>query len=310
MGLMAFVYFRSGPDPARAWRNAMSTLRPLTYEETQDFRRYVANAATPQISRCTVPILSFRDRVAQSGSGVLLEIAGTHFLLTAAHVLDLAMEHGVCLALPPCGESNAFLPLNDINVLRTPVPFGGRDYDQEDVAVCELNPAIVSGLQPLRRFARLYETSRSLGFGPGVYMVMGYPTVFLRNPDGDPRRIASEPLRFVTNRYTGEALPHNPEVHVLLDYPAAGLNNDGAPVSVPDAPGLSGGGIWHLADPSTPANLWNTEDVRLVAIDNSWRRKERYVRGTNVAVALGMIYRAYECLRNPMEMLYPHLRPS
>jgi hypothetical protein len=80
----------------------MSQVRKATLEEIHAFRRRVMEQCSLEIARCTIPLYGLQDaRPVLNGSGVLLEIGEHYFLLSAAHVLDVAAIHKFPYYLAP-----------------------------------------------------------------------------------------------------------------------------------------------------------------------------------------------------------------
>ena len=70
-------------------------------EEIHAFRHRVMEKCSLEIARCTIPLYGFQNnRLILNGSGVLLQIADYYFLLSAAHVLDVAAIHKICTIGP------------------------------------------------------------------------------------------------------------------------------------------------------------------------------------------------------------------
>jgi len=284
----------------------------MTEDEIQAFRKRVVKACTLEIARCTVPFFAHHNgTVISNGTGTLLEIADRHFVLTAAHVLDHATIHNIPHYLPPSANGGSLIHLNKVRAYTTPVPRNRvetdpemRNDDPNDVGVVELTPEIAALLLPARRFARLHELDKRKGHDQAMYMVIGYPRAFMKMLDAEGSKIYTEPLRCVTELHRGELPDRDPDAHIFLTYPKEGIDGEDNPYISPHAIGISGGGIWRLADSTKPAELWKAEDAKLVAIEHSWHAAKRYVRGTSVAMALALIYGYNESLRPILDMDY------
>jgi hypothetical protein len=280
----------------------MMLVRKMEFEEMHAFRKQYAEQCSPRIANATIPLLGWQnDTLNSCGSGTLVQIGDRHFLLTAAHVVDLASIHNILLAIP--GKDNQFIPLNKVRIYTTPIPQGRRqtdadmrDDDKEDVGVIDLSPDIVARLETTRRFVRLSETGRREGFPEGLYMVIGYPTTHLRALDAEGKKLFTEPLRAITALYKTDQ-PHDSDMHIFLHYPREVLNGNDQLITPPKAKGMSGGGIWLLATLDKPVEFWKPEEATLVAVDNSWLQSKGYVRGTNTFVGLSLIYGYNEDLR-------------
>jgi hypothetical protein len=80
-----------------------------------------------------------------------------------------------------------------------------------------------------------------------------------------------------------------PENDIVLDYPDHdNVLQGNVPFDLPDAPGISGGGIWALNLNS--AGLWSPERMRLIGVEHSWNVQRRYVRGSQLQHWLDMVH--------------------
>lgn len=301
-------------DDAKSW-NADGgdgvPVRPMTHDELNEFRKRLMASCSPSLALATVPIIGIQNELpVPNGSGVLLGIGECHFLVSAAHVLDVATIHGFTYCLPGApGESPVHL--NRVRVFTSPPPEGYaltdpelRDNDRLDVGVCELTPEIVRQLDPARRFVRLYEVESSVPSPQGIHLLMGYPGQLAVHSDNG-NRVLSEPLRCMTELYTGERDDRDQEAHILVNYLTEGVDEAGSTLASPKPHGLSGCGIWRLADPTKPAQLWTPSDVRLVGIQHRWRSRKRYAVGTSISAALALIYEHVPDVRPSMNLHYP-----
>jgi hypothetical protein len=267
----------------------------------------VYEASAPDISRSTVSIYGYhQNAIRQNGSGVLLQIGDEHFLLSAAHVIDFTSIHDIPYLLSPAKGTEP-VALNKFRVGTSPIPPNRdpkdpnmRDDDLLDVGFIELNQSIVERLLPVRRFATLREVDVDGGLKRGCYLILGYPHK-LSVTDPLKQKIYSEPLRYITELCDDPADKFDPTREVQLKYPEKGLNAGMAEVIVPSPKGMSGCGIWRLAE-MKPSVKWSKDDVKLVAIDHMWHGERRFIRGTRVRYALQLIYKFYSSLRPIMDL--------
>jgi hypothetical protein len=281
--------------------------RPMTKEEFLTFGRRVANECHRQIALATVPLyIGNMENIEKSGSGVLLEIGDHRFLLTAAHVVDLSAIRGFPPYLAPSTEDAPPIPLDEAKIYTSPIPPGVdrddpnmRDHDPFDVAVCELPPSVAEQIIEPRRFVRLMEIDARTEEIPGFYMVTGYPREFTK-ANFSYKLLGSKPLPYATVLYQGEREPHWGNF-IALEYSYQSVDGDAVVQEMPDPDGMSGCGIWRLAEANKPAELWNPTDARLVAIEHTWSKKKRAILGTFMRHALSMIYHHYPSLRAAFE---------
>lgn len=135
----------------------------------------------------TVPFFAYQnDAAVKMGSGVLLRIGESHFIATAAHVVNYAipgaMAPNFCVPLfigigPSVTQG---IPLSDNGVHRAPDPW--------DVAAIELNEQSAAVLKRGKRFLNLTfcDIRPSLDPSDG-YVVIGYP-----NDDSTQDHVAKE----------------------------------------------------------------------------------------------------------------------
>lgn len=265
------------------------------------FCKRIGAELLPGIAKAVVPIfgLSEQEQFVQDRTGVLLQVGEGHFLLTASHGLRQYIAHPIPLGISPSRAGEP--PIHLLNST-----FRGIDEHNVDVAVVRLDDEAVQALLPQRRFLRLHEIDQGTGTSDGLHLVFGYPHEWTSSEDG---RIASRPMIFLGRRHTGELNPiseTDPAVHLVLSYERQGIDllND-SPATLPTVNGMSGCGIWKIADWSNRAiQNWNPSMSRLVAIQHGWDKDRNYVKGTWVRHALGLIHEHYPDLRAALAMVY------
>jgi hypothetical protein len=216
------------------------------------------------------------------GSGTCIEIGGVFLVATAAHVLlDTTLKQVTVVGsvtrtdlaprLIACGHR------------------GGGAHDAVDVGWIQLDPraakAIGKTFVPLDRLSLEAVELASLSW------IYGYPSERLdrRGHKGKPWYLINA-IGYLTQVRKGtNAASASPEHDVFLDWPDD--VNEEAPSGwlkqTPNAPGLSGAGIWQVNTHSK--QLWSPESARLVAIECSWSREYRWLRGTLVGHWLKMV---------------------
>jgi hypothetical protein len=107
-----------------------------------------------------LPLLANKgDHLALFGSGVLFELADHHFLITAAHVMDEALDaerHGYSF-LVDGKPGHGLLALNKFLVLSSLKGPLGKDDDPFDLSVARLPRELAETLVPHRRFLHMRE---------------------------------------------------------------------------------------------------------------------------------------------------------
>jgi hypothetical protein len=178
------------------------------------FLRRVHDGLRPLVTRSTVPIVAEQGETTKSvGSGFLLAIADEAFLVTAGHVLDVYLSHGIRL----------FVPKTTTSAMALGGEFAAsKDLDRIDAGVIRLAPENVAGLKTFGySFMR---TDRAREIDPldpptGGYALVGFPAALaLEAADG---ALAPEELYYGCTPWKGNtnelpSLSYNPETHLAL----------------------------------------------------------------------------------------------
>jgi hypothetical protein len=69
----------------------------------------------------------------------------------------------------------------------------------------------------------------------------------------------------------------SPEHDLYAEYPNE-MMTEGGVLPLPDAPGLSGSGLWRVNP--MPGGVWTPDRAKLVAVQHSWSQNGGYLRGT------------------------------
>ncbi|HQP88518.1 MAG TPA: hypothetical protein PLL76_19890 [Thermoanaerobaculia bacterium] len=188
-----------------------------------------------------------------AGSGVLVEVGGQPFLLTAAHVLDENEEGRASFYISQDGGIGDAL---ECPAWKTPVPAGlERDDDPIDVGILQLTGEMLekTARQPLM----LAELDRSHRFGgSNEYGFFGYPDSQTKARPG-LRKVVSKDFLLIARsvahaRYTAlnprGDLPITPDTHLVahVDPDRIVTDDDPTPRRMVDPHGISGGGIFRL----------------------------------------------------------------
>lgn len=264
-----------------------------------DARRSMIEA-TAADDLSTVPILGkVENIVVHERTGILLAIAESHFLVTAAHKLRNRSRDGMRFFIPPANRGGTPIPLDGI------VTSAGKELD---VAVWELADDAVAQLKLDRRFLRIADVDFSANPKPGVYVIRGYPSEMNRaEPNNQTFRVRI--LRFLAEPYSGE-LPHSadspfdPLKHVLLRHSERGQDATGNYTDAPPIDGMSGCGIWRLASFDQRFKDWQPDNRKLIAIQTACK-SDSYFKGTWIVYALELIARRRPELAVVMNRLYP-----
>ncbi len=266
-----------------------------------------------RISAVTIPLYTKQDRkTLLCGSGVLLQVAEKHFIVSAGHTFDARKMLDLPLWVTDGVVGNSLLPLGQVLIRssETAVPYHRTD-EPFDTAVCELSSETASKIAVQKRFLRLIDVDPWDRQEPrSWYMVYGYPTK-LSPADEQSQSINANAVALATFLYCDERGPldnYDKDVGIALDFDSTTTRDDDGNPAVPPHPGgMSGCGIWRLVEAGTDARRWTVDDVKLVAIDHTLKTGQKVLVGTRIRYALQMIYRNHVDLRPAMEM---HFGPN
>jgi hypothetical protein len=235
----------------------------------------------------------------QAGTGVLLEVGGLHFILTAAHVLDIYGERRLPIFVMPELMGARLISLNGAEVFRSEMPISRNPLeDPMDFGFVQLTPQIVAQLERSKTFLTLRGVDIADAFhAKSWYMTLGYPYEVNRT-DQTNRKYDSTLFAYASWPYCGERghpSSYRPGFDLFVHYTRDDSTEGDEQVLayVPAPPGLSGCGIWRLASADRQIEDWTLEDIRLVGIQHSWFNDIQALRGVRLIHALEMM--AYSC---------------
>ena len=215
----------------------------------------------PHLLRYVVPILW---NPMNMGSGVLVDVEGRHFVVSAAHCIQSNPLIQICPV-----PANLHTPV-EMRTLR-PKLSAWKNH-QVDIGYVEIDDP---GCQALGW--------DQLSYAPelltGQVHVVGYPQA---NVQLD---LTNREVTFALNMFSTGIIDATPD-HLKLRYPVHGSNYDAAsgtwiPCQFPETPkGYSGGGVFVV----TKARVGGLElvEYKLIAIQNCWQKSERYVQATPI----------------------------
>lgn len=257
------------------------------------FRDRVFDAAHKLLEQCTVPIIVENgDKILDYRTGVILQIADMHFLVTAGHhmVEHLKKGHAVCITMPVKGMA----PVQLFHEM-----FWTTNDDQEDLSVAQLTSPVVDYIKDYYRSVRLTSiTSREdPNLDKGMYLLFGFPYALVGPDDEGDNKVES--WKYLTYQLQGDYSTledYNPRKHLVLKYERQTHNQDGKRIH---PPGMSGCGIWFVGTPYSHP-LFNEDDFKLVAIQNCWHKGEEYAKGTWIDVVLAILWKYFPDTHKPL----------
>jgi hypothetical protein len=272
-----------GPRSASAWE----VQGPMSNFDDR-FNQAVVDSAN-MLLRHVVPLFSIRPgkRPILIGTSLLVERAGTYYLVSARHVVDRSSDPGGLYYYIERGSMHRLLG----SVLHTQAQPHLVQIDKYDVAVIALAPDALPPGAAVWKLPLPFSSLRPFQFPRRrkQYLVTGFPSSRSRaNPHS--RRLVSEPSGFrvvsaTQDRYT--ILGLDEEHHIVLALDIANMNfPDGTQRRIADPHGMSGSPVWLLFDEDGRNNSSVTPAVGVVT---EYHRDKRLLVATDIAVAVHLI---------------------
>ncbi|MCA9026714.1 MAG: hypothetical protein KDA86_16015 [Planctomycetaceae bacterium] len=270
-------------------------------------------AVREPISRVTMPLFNVAAGRLWATS-VMLEICEKCFLLTAAHIFDKWPSGPIPINITEGLNGGSIFPIGEATLHRslTKFPSDRLADDPFDICVCDLSDEAAKRVKAGGRF-RFLDLSELDPWGEeelrSWYMVFGFPGE-LNEREVAPGVLGSNACAYSTFIYCGERgnihwTDADRGVGILMDYGSNTTQNDaGRLVRPPEPYGMSGGGMWRVAEYGCNSNNWSLANLKLIGIQSAAYTTERVLRGTRIEHHLGMIYRGHEDLRPAMELAY------
>jgi hypothetical protein len=210
------------------------------------------------------------------GSGTVVDVRGTTYLLTANHVVRQQFD------LHPSGERRYTGLAHDTGlngpVFRIVNPVHGYG-GLRDVAVVRLiNEDFAS--TPVIPVSLLSIPKRCPDLQDEILFVLGFPgkkSRYVRAWKG----IVSESFPWVATEEPSACSWFDRCMHVAIGYPAKGLDETGREVDMPDPQGLSGSGLWKT-NVSARGKLWTPEDAEMVGVVTDWDQGSQTLIATRI----------------------------
>ena len=247
----------------------------------------IIDEAAALLTKFVVPLYESDSRLrpASHGSGFFVRAGERHFLISAGHVLETLKIRPLFYYVTPCitRKLSGRLLLNPWQ--------GDRKNDPIDVGVLRLSDEELPPYPEVDKFAIDVSYLR-----PGLlprsgrnYMIVGFPASRSEvNPVA--REVAATAYGYRNysiedNAYSEHGL--TPEANLVLPLDLeVGFDSSGKHRNFPRPQGMSGSPVWALY------NEDGRDDSRVfpvVAVGTKYRKKERLLVGTDIAVVLDMI---------------------
>jgi hypothetical protein len=256
----------------------------------------------PKIGSVTVPILGIQnDRIVHDRSGILYQVGGHHFVLTAAHHLRTIVHENIPLYLSANKKGVEPVPLADARFVST--------EEDRDVAAIWIPPDAAQEIGKHKEFLFHNQINLNADHGKPLYLFFGYPMHWSGRVVSESE-IISVGLAFATFEHPGERDPagvYHPEVHMLFNFSREAVNHFTGNVDMLPRPnGISGCGIWQVGDRSAGGFRTRSADtVTLVGIQHTWSPPHDYVQATRVGYLLNVIAQHYPEAKDAMNLVYP-----
>lgn len=240
----------------------------------------IINDKSKQVQDAVRPIYlqNSRNQFELLGSSVLIRIASQSFLITAAHVTDIAKEQPIFI----CGTNSLINP--EAKFYSTcKLPSGDRKDDKLDLSVVPLSEDIINKLGHSCLFLGLDGIDAAERSEPNsIYITIGYPGT--KQPKQKGNQLYYIPMTLGTIEVPVDKYQHcgiNPNTNLLLRFTKKKVHNKLRLETAPNPHGMSGGGVWRVDSPSDCA--------RLVAIQHEYRDSEHMIIATRIGLCFYVI---------------------
>jgi hypothetical protein len=257
--------------------------------------RLLTKNKMPAFDQCVCPLWVLeRGKPDLIGSGTLLRVEQTKFLITAAHVIDCALNQALLV-----GNSSGFRQIGGFGKLTLPVS-GSRQADRNDTAVIELDEDTASFIEDAKALLPIRCADANDSFSPGKpYAFFGYPWRKVRSVKS--RTLFESRIYKFQSGSVAEidyaSLGLCPHKHIAVEFDLKRVvDGNGRAIVAPNPEGMSGGPVWSFIPVDLDGQkMWTR---RLVGIAIEYRLKTRTFIGVRINAAL-------ECIR----MTFPNLSP-
>lgn len=258
-----------------------------------DYYREIQFEASQEAYRCTCHYLITDDKGDPKpyGSGVFIRIGDSHFLLTAAHVVDNKMED-IYIGI----AKDTLLKLG--GEYTTNRPAGQRDDDKIDIAILKLSDESVA------RIGNTYQYLNEAELGINhetqelpMYQSIGFPASKSKY-NTFKKKLNSSPFIYTTMPgkqavYDELRCPSFSNLIVHYDKDKVVDYKSGQCQTGPDPFGISGSGLWFV--PTQLREKGKKIDKSLVAIMTEWPiTNKKYWIGTRIDIFTEIIRQKYK----------------
>lgn len=260
-------------DLERARATSSSALTAMRY--------YLDEIAVPIFKR-------YKERAYEIGSGTCIKINNRYFIITAGHVINNHNKKDQSILLGGWGK-NPQHATNIVNIGLILNPARGIDVGYIEISeedFIKINKAFIepSAIQPYTNF-----------LDNDNVLSCGYPGAIIDWEQTDEfNKYTVRASHFQTSTISPDEWPvgYDDEINIILKYPEMAENVDGNSVQLPDAPGISGGGIWTMN--ARIKGIWSPEKNNLLGIHTMWESEDKYLVGIQIQHLINLINHDYE----------------
>jgi hypothetical protein len=229
-------------------------------------------AVREPISQVTMPLFNITaGRVC--ATSVMLEICAKCFLLTAAHIFDNWPSRPIPINITDGVNGGSFFPIGEATLRRSPTKYPSKRLEDDpfDICVCDLPDEAAKRVKAGGRF-RFLDLSELDPWGEeelrSWFMVFGFPGE-LNEREVAPGVLGANACAYSTFIYGGERgnihwTDADRGVGILMDYgPNTTQNDDGLLVRPPEPYGMSGGGMWRVAEYGCDPRKWRSGEPEI-----------------------------------------------
>ncbi|HEV3301273.1 MAG TPA: hypothetical protein VG055_16600 [Planctomycetaceae bacterium] len=305
------------PEMAAQWAQSEGEAGSIMTDGSEiqkDLNQHATAAIPAHAWESTVAIvIAHEGQVHQFGTGILLRIADSSFVVTAGHVVRQASEHGKTLGIS--SGAGSFVAVAGQFLCSCGHQYGS-DEDLFDVAVHRLPDDAVKRLAG-KTFLRLTDVDCGEQSRTAVYTLFGFPAVWARPSAADSEVLQLRALQFTTyrfDRHTDALEGFQDRFHLLLDADPNGISNDdgsaavfrnldGQDMAFPRGlGGISGCSVWRIGDLRLPPSDWRRFEARNVAVQTGVYSPRRAIKATRWIAVSTLLYDAFPELRPAIEL--------
>lgn len=223
------------------------------------------------------------------GSGVLIDIYGHKFLVSAGHVFDYTETHKV-------GIKSKNRLVNITGYIIDPKLHPNRAEDKIDLSLLELDEEMKSALSDLNYLTIDNIDYKHVSDAHKInYTFIGFPAT-KNKLRYNSNRVKAGIFSYSANRVGNniyEKLGISPNTHIAIKFRKNNLASSGGIINAPDLYAMSGGGIWLNDNFHLHPSVY-VPKVKLVGIALSWHKSQGCIMGVSAGAIIEIIKTYYD----------------